>query len=70
MSLACRVAVFLTPVPARFVKGRAFLIYWSYGGKTSDGTWHGWGYKLRQLGATILGFFTQSRWSRTFDLIR
>jgi signal peptidase I len=61
---------FWGPVPARFVKGRAFLIYWSYGGETSDGTWHGWGYKLRQLGGTILGFFTQSRWSRTFDLIR
>ena len=57
-------------VPARYIKGRAFLIYWSYGGETSDGTWHGWGHKLRQLLGTATGFFTQSRWSRTFALIR
>jgi signal peptidase I len=61
---------FWGPVPAHYVKGRAFLIYWSYGGKTSDGVWRGWGNKLRQLGATAAGFFTQSRWKRTFHLIR
>ena len=39
-------------VPTRYVKGRAFLVYWSYGGETSDGSWHGWGHRLRQLGNT------------------
>jgi signal peptidase I len=57
-------------LPKRYVKGRAFLVYWSYGGETSDGSWHGWGYRLRQLGNTVLGFVTKSRWSRTFHLIR
>jgi signal peptidase I len=57
-------------VPTRYVKGRAFLVYWSYGGETSDGNWHGWGHRLRQLGNTLLGFFTKSRWSRTFHLVR
>jgi len=57
-------------VPAHFVKGRAALIYWSYGGETSDGVWKGWGHKFRQLAGTIVGFLTKSRWSRTFTLIR
>jgi signal peptidase I len=58
------------PVPLEMVKGRAFLIYWSYGGETPDGRWYGFGHKLRQLGQTALGFFTKTRWSRTLQLIR
>jgi len=57
-------------VPAHFVKGRAFLIYWSFGGETSDGVWRGLGSKLRQLIGTAVGFFSQSRWGRTFHLVR
>ncbi|HVR30951.1 MAG TPA: signal peptidase I [Thermoanaerobaculia bacterium] len=57
-------------VPGRYVKGRAFLIYWSYGGETSDGTWHGWGHRLRHLGNTMLGFVTKTRWNRTLHLVR
>ena len=58
------------PVPRHYVKGRAFLIYWSYGGETPDGQWPGWGAKLRQLGRTVVGFLTKTRWDRTFRLIR
>lgn len=61
---------FWGPVPARFVKGRAFMIYWSFGGETSDGVWRGWAYKVRQLSKTAVGFFQHSRWSRTFRIIR
>jgi signal peptidase I len=57
-------------VPSRYVKGRAFLVYWSYGGQTSDGTWHGWSHRLRQLANTVIGFPTKSRWRRTFHLVR
>jgi signal peptidase I len=57
-------------LPAHLIKGRALLVYWSYGGGTSDGQWRGWGSKLGQLGRTALGFFTHSRWERTFHLIR
>lgn len=57
-------------VPRHFIKGRAFLIYWSYGGETSDGVWRGWGHRLRLFGRTVVGFFTRSRWSRTFSVIR
>lgn len=57
-------------VPMHYVKGRAFLIYWSFGGETPDGTWQGWGPRLRQLANTALGFVTKTRWSRTLRLIR
>lgn len=61
---------FWGPVPAHFVKGRAFLVYWSFGGETPDGSWPGWGARLRQLGRTATRFVTQTRWARTLHLIR
>lgn len=57
-------------VPAEYLKGRAFVIYWSFGGGTSDGTWRGAGSKLREIANTVLGFPTKTRWSRTFHLPR
>lgn len=57
-------------VPRHYVKGRALLIYWSFGGETPDGTWRGWGTRLRQLGNTLVNFVTETRWSRTFHLVR
>ena len=61
---------FWGPLPAHLVKGRALFIYWSYGGKTSTGQWEGVGAKLRDLGETAVGFFSKTRWERTFRLIR
>ncbi|MEM6455031.1 MAG: signal peptidase I [Acidobacteriota bacterium] len=57
-------------VPRSLIKGRALMIYWSFGGETPDGVWRGWGHKLVQLGRTVGGFFSESRWSRSFQLIR
>ena len=57
-------------VPERYLKGRAFLIYWSFGGGTSDGTWRGVGAKLREVANTLFGFVTETRWSRSFHLPR
>jgi len=57
-------------VPRRFIKGRASMIYWSYGGEVSDGAWHGWGAKLYQVASTAVGFLTRSRWSRSFQVVR
>jgi signal peptidase I len=57
-------------LPAHLVKGRAELVYWSYGGGTSTGQWPGWKAKLVQLGKTAVGFVTKTRWNRTFHLIR
>ena len=61
---------FWGPVPAHYVKGRAFLVYWSFGGETPDGSWPGWGARLRQLGQTAASFFTKTRWRRTFHVLR
>jgi signal peptidase I len=55
-------------VPAEYLKGRAFVIYWSFGGGTSDGTWRGAGSKLKEIFTTIIGFPTKTRLSRTFHL--
>lgn len=57
-------------VPRHYIKGRALMIYWSYGGETPDGTWVDWGHKLGQLGRTATGFFTKTRWGRSFHLVR
>ncbi len=57
-------------VPQKLIKGRAVMVYWSYGGETSDGTWYGLGHRLKQLANTALGFLTKTRWERTFRLIR
>ncbi|HSG39222.1 MAG TPA: signal peptidase I [Thermoanaerobaculia bacterium] len=60
---------FWGPVPAHLVKGRVLFIYWSYGGRTSTG-FESPQAKLRNLVDTALGFFTKTRWDRTFRLIR
>jgi signal peptidase I len=60
---------FWGPVPEHYIKGRAAIIYWSYGGETPDGTWPGWWAKVGQIGRTALGFFTNTRWRRTLKLV-
>jgi signal peptidase I len=49
---------FWGPLPGHLLKGRALFIYWSYGGKTAA------------VVETALGFFSKTRWERTFRLIR
>jgi signal peptidase I len=61
---------FWGPLPAQMLKGRALFIYWSYGGGTESGEWHGMGEKIKDLGRTALGFLPDTRWRRTFRLIR
>ena len=56
--------------PRHYIKGRALFIYWSYGGETPDGQWYSWQHKVGQMFSTATGFFTKTRWERTFHLIR
>lgn len=56
-------------VPRHYVKGRASIVYWSFGGETSD-RWRGWGAKIKQLASTAVAFFTKTRWGRSFHLVR
>jgi len=57
-------------LPRSLIKGRALFIYWSNGGQTSDGQWRGLGNQIAELARTAAGFFSNTRWGRTFRLIR
>lgn len=58
-------------LPAEMLKGRDFFIYWSYGGGTSEtGAPQPLGDKLKDLAQTAVGFVPDTRWRRTFKLIR
>jgi signal peptidase I len=61
---------FWGPVPVDFVKGRAFMIYWSFASEVEPLEWPGWRGKLQQLGRVGMNFFTDTRWDRTFRIVR
>ena len=52
------------PLPVGYVKGRAFVLYWSY---ESDSEFHsevGVGATVRRLTSAVTHFFTRTRWER------
>jgi signal peptidase I len=58
------------PVPESYLKGRAFMVYWSF---ESDEVYlevPGYGDRMRQVGRVALNFFTRTRWDRTFRIVR
>lgn len=57
-------------VPRDNVKGRAFMIYWSFESEGEPFEWQGLGGKLRQIGRVALNFFSKTRWERTFRVVR
>lgn len=57
-------------VPAAYIKGRAFLVYWSFAGAQEAVGWPGYGGKFRQLSDVFLRFFTNTRWDRSFQIVR
>lgn len=56
------------PLPAHHIKGRALLIYWSYGGGVSRSS--SVSQKVVHFARTAFGFFTKTRWDRTLQLVR
>ncbi|HEX9943981.1 MAG TPA: signal peptidase I [Thermoanaerobaculia bacterium] len=59
------------PVPESYVKGRAFMVYWSFAsGEDEAVAWPGYEGKVRQVGRVALNFFTRTRWDRTFRIVR
>ncbi len=56
-------------LPLSHVKGRAFLIYWSYESTTSEELVEGLGARLEQLGSVAVHFVTRTRWLRMFSAI-
>ena len=61
---------FWGPVPARYVKGRALLIYWSFPAGEGEPDAAGAGARRRRLRQVLAGFFTDTRWERTFRIVR
>ena len=57
-------------VPADYIKGRAFLVYWSFASEEELVDWPGYGGKIRQLSDVFLKFFTNTRWDRSFQIVR
>jgi signal peptidase I len=58
-------------VPESHLKGRAFIIYWSFDDEVSEAIeWPGLGGKLRQIAHVALNFFAHSRWNRTLRIVR
>jgi len=57
-------------VPESYLKGRAFVIYWSFASDDESVDWPGFQGKARQLGRVALSFFGKTRWDRTFRIVR
>lgn len=55
-------------VPRALIKGRAFMVYWSFEGEPAppDSSARD---RLRELAGVLLQFFTKTRWSRTFFIV-
>jgi len=60
---------FWGPVPADYIIGKPWRIYWSYDTTTrvllDDDKWH----KIKNIAKTILNFFPKTRWSRMLKKI-
>jgi signal peptidase I len=57
-------------VPAEYIKGRAFVVYWSFENSLETAAWPGYRSKAKQLVNVFLRFFTHTRWERTLRLVR
>ena len=57
-------------VPIDHLKGRAFMIWWSYEEDRDAYLRTSWVDKIAGIWAKITHLFTKSRWSRTFQIIR
>jgi hypothetical protein len=45
-------------------------VYWSFASDEDAILWPGYAGKVRQVGHVALNFFTQTRWDRTFRIVR
>jgi signal peptidase I len=55
-------------VPRTMIKGRAFMVYWSFDGQPAAPESSA-GARIRELGNVVLRFFTHTRWKRTFFIV-
>jgi signal peptidase I len=58
-------------VPANHLKGRAFVVYWSFEEEPAEAVDSpGWRGRVRQIARVALHFFSHTRWERTFRIVR
>ncbi|MEL7061056.1 MAG: signal peptidase I [Acidobacteriota bacterium] len=58
------------PVPQRYIKGRAVVVYWSYGGESAVGVAESATAQLERAVRTAGGLLTRTRWDRSFHIVR
>ncbi len=58
------------PLKRSYIKGRPWIIYWSYKAKKGQYTVKGAGNQIKNMINSLLHIFTKTRWKRTFKLIR
>jgi len=56
-------------VPRNYIKGRAFIIYWSFDGPQNIGP-TSIGENVKDFASLLLNFIPKTRWSRFFKIIR
>ncbi len=52
-------------VPAEFIIGKPWRIYWSFASSTEEYLTPGLVHKIKDLGKTFINFFSRTRWERT-----
>ncbi len=57
-------------VPRDYFIGKALVIYWSFETPRDEYLQTGFAARMRQFADVFLNFFTKTRWSRTFKVIR
>ncbi len=57
------------PLPVGSVKGRAFVLYWSYESESEFYRDVGIGATLRRLGSAVTHFITRTRWERLLQAV-
>ena len=57
-------------VPASYIKGRAFMIYWSFEAEREPIGWPGYVGRLKQLAHVARNFLSSTRWERSFRVVR
>jgi signal peptidase I len=55
-------------VPRELIRGRAFIVYWSFGGLSVPAGSPARD-RFRELGSVLAHFFSKTRWERTFRVI-
>jgi len=61
---------FWGPVPADYIVGKPWRIYWSYQSNSDEYLTPGFIYKIKDLALTVVRFFTRTRWNRTVQEIK